>query len=111
MDPVKSNCTPASVSIDPLIRGGDKLGNAISLYPNPSTDGQITAAINLADARDMLVTLHSISGARLKTYELKRIQSGSYSFDLSQYADGMYLLKFSDGQNYTTQKVTLTKRS
>jgi len=110
LNPVKSNCTAASVAIDPVIRRDDMLDNAISLYPNPSASGQTTATINLADAKDLVVTLHSISGAKLKTYDLKNIKSGSYSFDLSQYANGMYLLKFSDGYNHTTKKIMLTNR-
>ncbi len=107
LDAVKSNCTGAAVGI--TNSAANDFNNAISVYPNPVTDGIVTAKVNFKDNVDLTVEVYNIAGARQAVYNIANAQSGSYTFNLNGLANGMYLLKFSNGTHFTTKKVMLSK--
>ena len=104
---VKSTCAPLSGGT--AITNNNKLDEGIALFPNPSTTGKVTLKINLSEATDLYMELYDISGKKINSYNLKKVSSGAFSLDLSQYANGMYLLQLSDGYNKTSKKIMLAK--
>lgn len=108
LDAVKSDCTGGVVT---GITNNQKnaFDNSVSLYPNPSTNGVVTAKVNFKEATDLTVEVYNVAGAKQKVFHISNALGGTYTFDLSSYANGMYLLKFSDGNNFSTKKLMLTK--
>jgi hypothetical protein len=107
LDPVKSNCTSAPTGISNT--AGTLFDNSISLYPNPTTNGIVTAQVNFANASDLTVEVYNVTGVRQTTYTISKAFKGTYTFDLGNYANGIYLLKFSDGTSVSTKKVMLNR--
>lgn len=85
------------------------LSDAIGLYPNPTHDGLASLAINLKNQSNLNVEVIDITGKVLKTYDLKNVQSGKYHIDLSTYADGMYILKISNGRAVAVKKLLVAR--
>lgn len=108
LNPVKSNCTAIDGGTGITIRN-NQLDEAINLYPNPSTNGKVTVQFNLKDASDLHIELYDISGKQIKTYEVKNIHNGTYTIDMDNLSNGMYMFKFSDGYSVTSKKVMLTR--
>lgn len=108
LNPVKSNCTPVNGGTGISINN-NALDNAISIYPNPSTSGLVQVKINLADQSDLTIDLYDITGKKLNSFKVDKIRSGAYTLDLSQYSNGMYLLKCSDGSAISSKKIMLSK--
>jgi hypothetical protein len=108
INPVKSNCTAIGGGTGININN-NKLDNSIEIYPNPSTSGMVNVKINLASSSDITMDLYDITGKKLKSFQLKDIRTGSYALDLSQYANGIYMLKCSDGNAVSSKKIMLAK--
>lgn len=105
LDAVKSNCTAGVSSITNTAAAG--FSGSVTVYPNPVTNGTVTAKVNFKENTDLSVEVFSINGARQAHYQLPGVRSGSYTFDFSSYANGMYMLKFSDGTHTTSRKIML----
>lgn len=108
LDPVKTNCTGGVVT-GITNNKNNAFDNSVSLYPNPSTNGVVAAKVNFKEATDLTVEVYNVAGAKQKVFHISKALGGTYTFDLSNYANGMYLLKFSDGNNFTTKKLMITK--
>ena len=61
-------------------------GMDISLYPNPSTNGQLTAEVTTAG----ILTVHSLEGRQLLQ---AAVEAGKSTVDISSLSNGMYLVK------------------
>lgn len=108
LNPVKSNCTSLGGGTGISINN-NTLDNSISIYPNPSTSGLVNLKINLASVSDMTMDIYDITGKKLRSFQLKDIRTGVYTIDLSQYANGIYMLKCSDGNSVSSKKIMLSK--
>lgn len=82
-------------------------GNGFSLYPNPVANGIVRMRVNLDRNSDLEVAVYDITGSRKATYNLKQVRSGEYTFDMSGYANGAYLISITDGTSRTSKKVML----
>lgn len=82
--------------------------NAVSVFPNPVTNGVLRLRVNLDKTADLTVSIYDITGARKASYAVKSIRSGEYTFDMSAYANGTYMVSVSDGAAITSKKVMLT---
>jgi hypothetical protein len=111
LDAVKSNCTDAVTPPPPtgITNNGFMLDNNINVYPNPSVTGIITAGVNFAEATDLEVDIYNIAGAKQASYHLKKVVNDHYNFDLSHFSNGVYLMKFSDGNNTASKKIMIAK--
>lgn len=105
IDPVKSTCATAGSGI--TTQENNLLDNAIAIAPNPATSGKITATVNFSEPAPLIVDIYNIAGAKQATYNVGKVSKGTYTFDLSGYANGMYLLKFNNGNAIATKKVML----
>jgi hypothetical protein len=108
ISPVKSNCTAIDGGTGINVNN-NKLDNSIDIYPNPSTSGLVNVKINLASSSDITMDLYDITGKKLKSFQLKDTRTGVYTIDLSQYANGIYMLKCSDGNSVSSKKIMLSK--
>ncbi|PSK95044.1 T9SS type A sorting domain-containing protein [Taibaiella chishuiensis] len=106
---VKSNCTALEGSGTAIRNDATQLSDAISVYPNPSTNGKVTAQINLKEATDLSADIYAITGKKQQHINLGKVRSGVFTFDLGNYANGMYLINFSDGAATATRKVMLAR--
>lgn len=106
INPVKSNCSPLDNSTGISV-SDNRLDEAISLYPNPSTTGKVNIQLNLKEASDMSFNVYDLSGKQVKSFRISHVQTGAYSLDLGGLPNGMYLIKCSDGYSVAAKKVML----
>ena len=77
---------------------------SISLYPNPSSDKNVTIAFNNFTAEGT-ISVYSLTGA--KVFEVAANATPSLQLHIPSLTSGMYLVKF-EGENYTeTQKLII----
>ncbi|KJD31082.1 hypothetical protein PK35_16505 [Tamlana nanhaiensis] len=92
--------------------GIEAINDAVSfgVYPNPSTDKNINLVydVNQLGSGKNEVAIYSVSGAKVFESELKK-NSGFYnkSLNLSNLQSGVYVLKFTSGNNSATKKLIL----
>ncbi|AOM80094.1 hypothetical protein BFS30_24785 [Pedobacter steynii] len=107
IDALHSNCTSIGGTMIPSVE--DDLANSISISPNPTSNGKVIARFNLKQAMDLTVELYDITGKKQQSAKLNKVKSGSHSFDLSDYANGMYIIRFFDGATSTSKKILLAR--
>ncbi|MFD2602268.1 T9SS type A sorting domain-containing protein [Flavobacterium suzhouense] len=76
------------------------LANLISIYPNPS-NGIFKLELKGELAQDYALEIFNLQGQRVYQASLINFQE----IDLSNQANGMYLMKFTDGQSTITKKI------
>lgn len=76
---------------------------SFSIYPNPSSDKNITINHNL-DAKGA-INIYSLTGSRVYTGELET--TGNQSLNLSSLASGMYIVKIDSGNYSETKKLII----
>ncbi|GAB3829069.1 hypothetical protein GCM10028821_15170 [Hymenobacter jeollabukensis] len=85
------------------------LNRAISLYPNPSTNGEVTLSVQNAKAQNGLeVQIINTLGQTVYTKGQLR-DNFENKLNLSHLAAGMYTLKVKSGDEYTIRQLSLTK--
>ncbi|WP_118953078.1 T9SS type A sorting domain-containing protein [Taibaiella helva] len=103
---VKSDCTPLSTNPPTGITpGAETLEQSVSIYPNPASGGRVNVKVNLEAPADLHLELYDISGKKISNYTLNKVRQGAFGIDLSGYANGIYLLKVSDGFNECSKKI------
>jgi hypothetical protein len=103
-----SSCKPVAggVSINNI---DADFNNSINIYPNPSTNGHVTVQLNMKEAAKVVIDIYNVAGAKVGTIDLGTITNTKQVIDLSQYANGMYILKFNNGNTTVNKKVMLVK--
>lgn len=86
-----------------------ELDNAVTVYPNPVINGTLRLRANLDKATDLTVSIYDITGARKAVYNMKQVRSGEFTFDMSSYANGAYMISISNGEASTSKKVMLAR--
>lgn len=88
----------------------DVVGNlSFGLYPNPSTDKNVTLLYDLQNGSDKnLVSIYNLSGAKVYETEVSN-NTGFYStnLNLSNLSAGVYVVKMQAGAASVTQKLIL----
>lgn len=105
---VKSNCSAIGGGTGITVNS-NQLDQSLNIFPNPSNTGKLTLQVNLSEPADLQVQLVDVSGRILHSYQLKHVQQGSFALDLSRFANGLYLLKVSDGYQSSSKKIMLQK--
>ncbi|OON66800.1 T9SS type A sorting domain-containing protein [Hymenobacter sp. CRA2] len=81
---------------------------AVSVYPNPSNNGQFTLALRGANAKGNLqVEVTNLLGQRVYSGSAK--DNFENRLDLSNLANGLYTLKLSQGDQYMTRSISIRK--
>ncbi|WP_118949748.1 T9SS type A sorting domain-containing protein [Taibaiella helva] len=111
LDPTNSNAITVAAASLPCDGVGIKeaeLKNAFSIFPNPST-GLVKMKTNFAQPTALTVNVVGITGATLATYKIEKSISGEYLMDMTQLANGIYLIKVSSDEAQVTQKFVLAR--
>ena len=87
----------------------NKFEESIQLYPNPSKTGIINASFNLTNPETIKVTVYNSLGRLVKTFSLGNVRTGSYSFDCSEFSDGIYMMNFSANDVMVGKKFIISK--
>ncbi|MFZ4428083.1 MAG: T9SS type A sorting domain-containing protein [Saprospiraceae bacterium] len=83
--------------------------NRLSLFPNPA-DREVHAQINLsAPSKLVEMTIMDISGRTLITKQTDNLQSGDFSFDVSGFAPGTYLMKVRTAEGTRTKRFVVQR--
>lgn len=105
---ITTNTIAAAATCSSAVTGisnrNNELDNSISIYPNPVVNGTLRMRANLAKATDLDISIYDVNGARKGVYKVSAL-SGEYTFNLSGYANGAYLVSISNGTATTSRKV------
>ena len=83
----------------------------INLYPNP-TSGECTVRFTESAGANVSITVADITGREVATIDNSWHNQGTsfVPFNTQSYAPGVYLVKFSDGTNASTQRLTIAQK-
>lgn len=111
LDPIGSDCKAIVPQPEPVlgIKDNEVLDQSISIYPNPSYTGDVTARFNFTKPVDLTAEVYNIAGARIQYSKLSKVQQGLYTFDLSSFSNGIYLIKFSSEKGSSMKKIVLNR--
>ncbi len=87
---------------------GPVLANYIDVLPNP-TSGKLFVQFDLPESRLINLSVLSITGQQIINTENETISSKNYELDLSDFANGVYILKISSKEGVYTEKIILEK--
>ncbi|MBO4232273.1 MAG: T9SS type A sorting domain-containing protein, partial [Bacteroidales bacterium] len=73
----------------------------INVYPNPATN-----VINVANAENAQVSVFDINGKLMVSVESA---SANQTIDASNFANGLYFVRITDGNNVVTKKINVVK--
>ncbi|MTI39281.1 reprolysin-like metallopeptidase [Fulvivirga lutimaris] len=82
-----------------VLNTADRLKTAISIYPNPSN-----GVFNIKAPENSIIHLFDMVGSLVNPVAISH-ENGIYSLDISNQADGIYIIKLSVNQNNTILKV------
>lgn len=91
------------------IKTASVLDNAINIYPNPTQDGILNVKFDLEDVQNITLDVYNIMGAKVGALQVKNINRGTYTLDLSSLNSGIYMVKCSNGTEVITKKITIAK--
>jgi hypothetical protein len=82
-----------------------------SLYPNPATS-ECNVKFSIPASADVTITLVDIMGRDVATLDHSWHSQGTsfVPFSTERYAPGVYTVRFSDGTNTSTQRLTISGR-
>lgn len=92
-----------------VIEVGENLDKGIQVYPNPSNTGIVNLKFDFEQKQNVTLEIYNVLGARISTVTLGEIGNYDFKLDMSNYNDGIYMIKCSNGKDYTTKKVTIAK--
>lgn len=108
---VNPSCTIVPFIYDPTlaVNNVQLLESSVFLYPNPST-GIVTMTLNLEKAQNLNVEIVNILGQKQSAYTIKNASLNQQAnFDLSNYANGIYLFRISSENATITKKIIIKK--
>jgi hypothetical protein len=97
------HCINRTTGIDDLIYGD---GYTIAYYPNPVSD-RLKVEIKNQFAKDVKIDLINIQGQILYINQYSRIQNTIEEIDISQFAKGVYYIRFSIEDAFYVRKLII----
>ncbi|GAB2956240.1 hypothetical protein GCM10027048_22730 [Hymenobacter coalescens] len=83
------------------------LDNAVALYPNPSSNGEVTLQVSGAQAAGLQVEITNTLGQRVYTGTAR--DNFRNQLNLSHLANGMYVLKLKAGDQYMLRNLSIQR--
>jgi hypothetical protein len=89
----------------------DVLTPDLNVYPNPVLNGQeLTIEVKGVSEGRVRLSVHSLQGVLMKTIWIDNADRATTTLDVSEYADGIYLIRMeTDDEQVVTKKVTVLK--
>lgn len=81
----------------------------VNVSPNPSANGAFTVYINTAEARSVKLEIYTLQGDVLYTSDQTPSAAQAVNVDMSAYANGVYMVRVSDGSNSVTKQMVIAK--
>ena len=81
---------------------------AMTINPNP-TAGQFTLAYNLNETSSLNVSIKNALGQVVASRKIAIAIAGNESFDLTNMADGVYMVQITDGSKQSVKRVVVQK--
>ena len=108
LNAVNSDCTP--ITNTSITNINTELDDAIAIYPNPSTSGNVTLQINLNEKVNLSIQVIDVTGKAIKNFRLENVTAKNAALDLSDVSNGVYMVKFvTDNGTQTTKRVVIAK--
>ncbi len=95
---------------DDIVSAKDQIlpENSMVILPNPVNDF-FNAEVVLEEVSNGMLILADVQGRVLQSKEFNNLQEGNFSFDVSEYPAGSYLLRLSTEKGIRTEKVTVVR--
>src|SRR5690606_26590523 len=89
------------------LKDGKLLNKGFSFYPNP-TNGEFTIATDGLENDNAILTVRDISGKIVLRENIKNSSNAFLkTYNLNEYAKGLYLISILDGDNQINKKLIL----
>lgn len=98
--------TEGSVSINKV---DEQLSANVSVFPNPSNEGNVQLQFNLKEAMDLNISVVDVAGRIVYESKIKDAKSGSRKLDLQHVANGLYVVKIATATGFTSKKLLINK--
>ncbi|MES2680566.1 MAG: T9SS type A sorting domain-containing protein [Bacteroidota bacterium] len=105
---VSSHVVVVTDCSDVGLRGESLLQSSIQLAPNP-TSGMVQIISTNGENQSLDVTIHNYLGQFVSTMTFKDIAAKTAAFDMSTYANGVYFITISNGQDKAVKRLILNK--
>lgn len=105
VDAVSSRCEPLT-NVETL---APSFNGDFNVYPNPSTDGNFQLNIKMNEASLANIQVIDINGRQVYFKDLGKLQSQIVNLNLTNLANGMYIIKISNEFGQATKKVVINK--
>jgi hypothetical protein len=86
----------------------NKLDASVNVYPNPANTNVVVSIRNTKDV-EYLVTITDLLGRTVKTMSTEKVASTDLNIDLSDVANGAYLVKVQSGNAVKSAKLIINK--
>ncbi len=86
----------------------NKLDATVNVYPNPANTNVVVSIRNTRDA-EYMVTITDLLGRTIKTMNTNKVASTDLNIDLSDVANGAYLVKVQSGNAVKSAKLIINK--
>jgi len=104
--------SPEGEGANKVLPEGEDLGGDLEVYPNPSSNGQITRRYNLKKDGTASISLFDLNGNLVKSLlPLQSLYASSYEtkYDVSDLNAGIYFCELISGNNKSTTRIVISK--
>ncbi len=109
LGPWTTQCVEKEIEEPTAIIRNNDLDKAIELYPNPSVDGRVSLQYNLKNAQHLQIAIIDLNGSVVREHRINNALSGVQSLNLQSLANGLYIIKITGAENFTTKKLMISK--
>lgn len=106
IDPLTSPCDQVATSVNVL---RDALTDAVSVFPNPSTNGKVTLQYNLERSADLSISVLDVTGRTVFSGQVKDALNGTKELELSNVPNGIYVVKLTSEIGQASKKIVISK--
>ena len=85
-----------------------ELGTQIGVFPNPSS-GLVNIAVDFNAATDVTVEVYDYIGKLVETFQNSDVTSDTYQVNLTDKADGVYMIRVQAGDETLTRRVLIAR--
>ena len=100
-----SSCTTINVT---SVGIEDELETTVKLYPNPASN-QLFVALDLSYDQDITLNVYNAVGHQVRSVELGSVSTDKVGFDLSDFANGTYLMEVRSGDEMIVKRFNVMR--
>ncbi len=100
--------TGTECGADVSVKDYQTLNNGILIAPNPSK-GIVNVKVNIPTEEKLTFDIYNVLGQKVATYYAAQAKKSDITLDMSQFANGIYMISVSSENTTVTKKVILEK--